>query len=1124
MPIEVIVKFSGDIQRVAAELGGIAELLGPSIAIVTIDGDRLGRLADYEEVEYVEMPKDISLNMIESLYHACVPQAAAQYGLTGEGTIVAVIDSGVDYTHPDFRNADGTTRIVYLWDMTAVGMPPAGFKAGHLYTAAELNTALAAPEPLAVIPQIDTIGHGTAVTGVAAGNGRASGGVQKGVAPQAAIVAVKLGRNGNVHNARTIELMRGLKFAADVADAAKKSCAINISFGTNEGSHDGNSLFEQYVDEIAQRPRISIAVAAGNEASAGHHFSGYLTTGEVETVEFTIAGGISNLHMVMSKDFVDEFSIEIITPTGKSTGAVEVKNQEKLVTLDGTEILIHMGQPTHYSPHQGIFVQMRGIGGPIARGLWRLVVTSVHSVVGSYQIWMPTTEEVTKGTAFVRPNPNATITMPATARDVVAVGAYDAARDSYAEFSGRGFVSDGMFVKPDIVAPGVNVLAARAGGGYDTYSGTSIAAPFVAGAAALLMEWGIVQGNDPDLYGQRLRAFLHLGATRSPYREYPNDQWGYGQLCLKTTLDYLRDLTGRRAQVMARPIDAEYADIPLHEYVRMPNIIDIITKNDARFQAYAKNRPYIKPGSVIQGDWLIAYLPEDRLSETLQALGESYLHFMPRIMGPLGRASLIASGILQVQQRPYLDLKGHGVLMGFIDTGIDYTLPAFKYEDNTTKIAAIWDMTAEPVASDKVFIGREYSREEINTALKAENPLDALPHRDTAGHGTFLASVAAGREENEYLGAAPDSEIIMVKLRKAKDFYLHRYRVPAEQENAFASSDILLAVQYVVAKAGEMGRPISLCFSLGTSFGTHDGIDIIDDYLSSLARRPGIAVCVAAGNEANTRRHAKGKVEKTGDSVPVEIRVGDNVPSFSAQFWNKPHDSMYVSVKSPTGEIINRRPTFHDELFSQKLVLEKSTVHINYFFPVSGSGNDLSEVIVDQPTPGIWTVTVHGGLILEGTFNAWMPMTGFMSNEVEFISPNPNSTVTMPGTALAVITCGAHDQSNNSLYPASSWGPTTLPINVPELTAPGVNVLGTYPAGYGTMSGTSVSSAITAGAAALMLQWGVVDDNYPQLNSIRIRSFLVRGCDRDPNMTYPNDQWGFGRLNLMQTFNILRGT
>ncbi|MCL2376315.1 MAG: S8 family serine peptidase [Defluviitaleaceae bacterium] len=1116
---ELIIKYTGDVVAAIKALDAIVEILSGRFAIITIDEDKIPYLEDLSGIDYIEHPKSIWLNMTESLYHACIRQAVNAFGLTGKGVAVAIIDSGIDYTHPDFRNADGTTRIKYLWDMSATGTPPEGFESGHLYTEEQFNAALATANPLGIIPQIDTIGHGTAVAGVAVGNGAASGGVEKGVAPEADIIAVKLGQGS-----KTTDLMRALKFVADTAKKLDIPVTVNISFGTNEGAHDDNSLFEQYVDEIAQSPKMSIAVAAGNEGSAGHHFSGNLPTGESEVVEFSVGAGLRRLYIVLWKDFADEFTIEIVTPLGKTTGVVRNVDHEKTVTLDGAKIHIDMGQPTHHEPDQMIYVDITtsATQDTIIPGHWKLIITSTHSVVGDYNIWLPTTEEVGRDTAFTRPNPNATITIPATAANVISVGAYDASRDSYAEFSGRGF-EELPRTRPDIVAPGVNILAASAGGGYDTYSGTSIAAPFVTGAAALLMQWGIIQGNDADLYGQRLKAYLHLGASRDANRTYPNELWGYGTLCLKTTLDYLKDFEIKDVDAMASTNQVDYEAITLAEYAIMPGIIDIIMTNDEAFRTYAATRPYIKIGTLVDGTWAVAYLPEDKLPNLLRNLSLSTIRVLPRLFGLLGKSSLIASGILQVQQRPYLDLKGRGVLIGFIDTGIEYAHQAFRYEDGTSKIATIWDQTAQHISGSNVFIGREYNKEEINDALKNDYPLDVLPHRDTVGHGTFLASVAASREESDYLGAAPDSEIIMVKLRKAKEFYLNRYNIPPEQENAYSSSDILLGIKYLADKAAELKRPLAICMSVGTTLGSHDGLSIVEEYLSNLGKAPGIAVCVAAGNEANTKRHTQNKIAKAGDIVPVEIRVGENVPSATAYIWSLPQDTIYISVKSPTGEIVTKQTAFREEFYSQKLVLEKSTVNINYFFPVGGSGSDLIELIIDIPTPGIWTVNIQASIVLDGTIHIWMPLTGFMSDQVEFITPTPNYTITMPGTGLGVITCGAYDPKNNSLYPASSWGPTRFPIVSPELAAPGVNVLGIYPTGYGEMSGTSVATAITAGAAALMLQWGVVDGNYPSLNNLRIRSFLVQGCDRDANMSYPNDQWGYGRLNLMQTFNILRG-
>ncbi|MCL2172009.1 MAG: S8 family serine peptidase, partial [Defluviitaleaceae bacterium] len=756
--------------------------------------------------------------------------------------------------------------------------------------------------------------------------------------------------------------------------------------------------------------------------------------------------------------------------------------------------------------------------GFISPGLWQLIITSRQSVLGDFNIWLPTTEEVGRRTGFSRPNPANTLTIPATAANVISVGGYNSADMAAAEFTGRG---SGQMQKPDIVAPGVNVLSAKAGGGYDSFSGTSIAAPFAAGAAAALMEWAIVQGNDPDLYGQRLKAFLRLGAKRDPARQYPNNIWGYGTLCFANTLSYLQE---SHAPILAaaRTNTSEYANMPMHEFVQNQNIIDVIVPNSSRLHEYAAEHPDIRIVANFCDNIALVYLPHENLDEFLDAVEANFIRAIAKPMGLLGRTSLIASGILQVQQRPYLDLRGRGVIVGFIDTGIDYTQPSFLYEDGSSKIKYIWDQTIEGQAAPDLLMGSEYSQEQINNALRSDNPYTIVPTRDTVGHGTFLASVAAGREDNEYLGAAPDAEIIAVKLRPLKDFYRQRFHIPSHIDEAYSTFDCMLGVKYILNKAAQLGRPAAICFSLGSTFGSHDGFNLIEEYLTECGRKRGVSISVAAGNESNTKGHTHGRLEKNGDTATIEVRVEENAPSMAMLFWNRPVDYMYITVKSPTGEIVGRAPGMKDIRFTQKLVLEKSTVNINYFFPIAGLGEDIIELFIDRPTPGIWTITLHGDIILDGGYHAWMPLSNFRQSGVEFITPTPQYTITIPGTAVGVITCGAYDQKNNSLYAASSWGPTRLPSPAPDLAAPGVDVLGAYPWGYGTMSGTSVAAAITTGAAALMLQWGIIDDHYKNLNNLRIRAFLQQGCTRDPGATYPSDQWGYGRLDLMQTFNILR--
>ncbi|MCL2350627.1 MAG: S8 family serine peptidase, partial [Defluviitaleaceae bacterium] len=367
----------------------------------------------------------------------------------------------------------------------------------------------------------------------------------------------------------------------------------------------------------------------------------------------------------------------------------------------------------------------------------------------------------------------------------------------------------------------------------------------------------------------------------------------------------------------------DYEIVSLYEYAQMPDVIDIIIRYSSRFREYAATRPYIKIGKVFTEGWALTYIPSNMLDTIVRDLNESYVPIMPRGLNLLGRASLISSGILQVQQRPYMDLKGRGVLLGFIDTGIDYTKNTFRYEDGRSKIKFIWDQTVKTEAKGRIYIGTEYTQEQITAAL--ENG-QSLVHKDEIGHGTFLASVAGGREDSDFLGAAPDAEIIMVKLRRLNDYYKDRFRIPPHEEDVYSSTDLMLGIQYIFDKAQELDRPVSICIALGTNFGAHDGSSVTEDFVSNLAKIRGVAINIAGGNESNSHKHTQGRIEATGGEYSFEVRVSERANPVAIYVWSLPQDSMYLTVKSPTGEVVSRRPGIRDEIFSQKLVLEKSNI------------------------------------------------------------------------------------------------------------------------------------------------------------------------------------------------------
>lgn len=558
------------------------------------------------------------------------------------------------------------------------------------------------------------------------------------------------------------------------------------------------------------------------------------------------------------------------------------------------------------------------------------------------------------------------------------------------------------------------------------------------------------------------------------------------------------------------------------DFINSPDTVDFMARVTAPFLEYVHGNPNVVITQILSDRYVLGYIDKSNFSELVISLGSSFINSLPTVLGTLDRPALEASGIIQLHDQPYLNLKGRNTLIGFVDTGIDYTQPVFLYEDGTSKIRYIYDQTLTGEPPKDYFIGREFTNEQINQALRAENPYSVVPQQDEIGHGTLLASIAAGRQVDGFIGAAPDAEIIAVKLKKARPFYLEKYCVPKQQQAAFESSAVMLGIDYIVKKARELRRPVAICLGLGTNFGSHDGYSIFEEYLSSIARLDGVCLCVAAGNESQERHHMTGKIVGAGNTHDIEINVGEQAGDICLSIWNTVADRFSVSLRSPTGELISRVPARPNVITEVKLVLETTRVTIEYHFPVEGSGGQLIIIRILEASSGLWTVILHGDIVLDGSFHAWLPMTGFVSPSVEFLSASPYFTVTVPSTASGVIACGAYSSIDFSLYLQSSWGPSRSGKPLPDLAAPGVNVGGYSPDGFRAISGTSVSTAITAGACALMLQWGVAQGNDVSMSTHQIRAYLIRGCVRNEAFQYPNDQLGYGMLNLMQTFHLMR--
>lgn len=519
----------------------------------------------------------------------------------------------------------------------------------------------------------------------------------------------------------------------------------------------------------------------------------------------------------------------------------------------------------------------------------------------------------------------------------------------------------------------------------------------------------------------------------------------------------------------------------------------------------------------------IVYLPVSQL--TARSL-EFRFSEIPNLFGLTDEASLEASRVNELRNIPAFNLQGGGTLIAIVDTGIDYRNPVFIRPDGTTKIATIWDQTIDSADRfpENYNFGTEYSRDEINQALAAENPLEIIPSMDENGHGTMMAAIAAGNanEEEDFFGIAPEAELVIVKLRQAKRAIREFFQIP-ENSVCYQENSIMWALQYCLMVARRERRPIVICLGMGTSQDAHDGRSPLSVLASIVGTFPNTVVVTSAGNEGNRGRHYYGIVDPQIGNNTVELNVGENEVGFSMELWGDAPGIFSIDILSPSGEFIPRIPASIRVNRVISFIFESTIIYIDYQTIETRTGDQLILMRFHNVTPGIWRFTVYGQGDLAAGFHIWLPMGDFITNDTYFIQPNIYTTVLAPGTAEVPITVTAYNPANGNLYVNSGRGYTRAGTVKPEIAAPGVNYIA--PALDGTFqkySGTSVATAHTTGIAALLLEWGTVRGSQPNMDSVEIKNYLIRGARRKENLTYPNRDWGYGILDIFNVFDIMR--
>lgn len=1101
MDYEVIVKYNGDITFLEQELGVSVELLGYNYAIITADTtQKIDNLLNYTQIEYIEKPFILETQDTQSFSSTGITEFKERTKLTGKGTLLGLIDSGIDYNLPIFKDKDGKSKILYYWDQSIDGNPPDGFKEGTLYTNEDINKAINGEIQ---IPISSTSTHGTHTAGIACG-----------VANEADMIVVRVGRRQTDTFSKSTEFMRAIKFVLDRALELKRPISINISYGSNEGSHRGQSLFEQYIDQMCSFWKNNIVVAAGNNAAkAGHKRINIKNDENKDTlVEMEVGENEKILNINIWPSFIDDFNLYLVSPTGKSTQPIS-QDSGLIKNIIGNTRINGVFYPIDpYSLSRRVTIELKS-DTEIIPGIWTLLFTPIKLVDGNVDIYLPTSEGITIDTRFLEPSKVLTVTVPGTASKVITVGSFNSRTDVVSTFSGEGDVEGGI-IKPELLAPGEDILSYLPGGSTGALTGTSMATPHVTGVCSLLMQWGIVEGNDLFLYSQKVKSLLIEYARRNPQYTYPDNSRGYGFLDL-SRLNLLSISQNNQDYGIYR----SKKKIKKKKNLRQENFIPIIgvVFENQQFEEDLKqlNIPYrlerfsndfsvlyILPEDIDKAGSIVSILSAQRVESIVNLASLSQIS-QGTTGGVVGNETI---GSNFFKNNPNINVTGRGVIIGIADSGIDYLHPDFIYPDGTSKILYLWDQTKDGKPPEGYYIGTEYTNEDINKAIREK---DATLSVDEEGSGTMLSGICAGlgNINPDYAGVASEASLIVIKLRKYNGNY--------------TNAALYVAAEYAGRKSLELNMP--MVFNI--SYGSNESVALTTLTLrNTLFFERGICIVSGIGNEGNTQTHTSGVVSFNGGEEYIELELSEDDPEVEVQIWMDRPDRVNCEVISPTGESSKLLQASAYTLLTGLFDFEQTEYLIVTSYPTTFSGQQQITINLRNAKKGIWKIKLIGLDINSGIYNAYLSNRVFLKPGTRFRESNPEKTINYPATYEDVISVGAYDTINDTIWPTSSRGPTIDYIQAPEIVAPGVNIIAPYPGEkYARISGTAPAAAYVTGSIALFLQYVLVENRYPKKAFTQsISTYLKAGAMRSDNISYPNSTYGYGLLNIRNAFDQLK--
>lgn len=1090
----------------------------------------------YDEI-YFDFSYKINFQDSISNFNSCVTNLNESMGLTGEGVVIAFVDTGIDYRLDAFRKEDGTTRIKYIYYANT----------GKSYGSDEINKALMEDNPFSVIPEDDTKGHGTAVASIACAGGNISRDLY-GVAPKSEIISLNI-----IHDVDSTEtlfhfVMKSMDFLLEKQKEEGFPLVVNLSFSTNFGAHTGTTLLEEYVREFALNTNVTVVVSAGNEGGAGHHKSGKITD-KGEKIDLEVSGDHKSIPISLYKGLLTELFIKISSPKAGSSQVLKIIEGIQTIRLGDDVVTILYTGPTNINVVGYIEIVLSAQINPfISQGVWNIELTLGNEYESDYNMWIPVVESIGNRTRFLNPDNNNTIGSPATVVNVISVGSYNYRTETVSLFSGRGaanVIEDNL--KPDLLAAGEDVRAIFPDGRVSTVSGTSFSAPIVSGICALLMEWGIVKGNKTNLYGEVIKYFLIKGATRLRSISYPNNSYGYGFACasrsFREIMENINDISNlinngsliREGEGELTPFDIDKINAKMCtlENLNSPDRVLFLANVNVNIGDLG-GEVCIYPLEFKSGNEFTAIvsIPMDKLdefeakyfsNENISLQRSYYYALCSDSISPISDA-----GIYQTQNNEYLDLSGRDVIVGIIDTGIDYLNKEFINEIGESRILEIWDQTIQGGYGSEILFGSVYTKDQITSAIKLKenggDPYTIVPSRDVIGHGTAMAGITSASGYGIVKGGAPNSDLVVVKLREISEEFKEFLDFDVDGAPIFDQVSIHMALMYLRKVKLKYNKPMVVLIPLQTNGGDHSGNTILSNQINEYSNNVGFVVVSPSGNQANKQIHALGEIQKIGEEGLLELFVDRGQRRLRVNLYVENFARASLIIISPSGERTQKFTLSFGKTYDFKFLFEETRMKI--LCEIEENSIEMIqfiEILFDGLRSGIWQIILISEDEQRLKYDAYLSLREFLRPETKFINSNSGNTVTSPATSRLAVSVAYYNQNLNSIVSDSGQGLTLDGRVSPIFAAGGVDVLTT---GKGNteylITGGSAAAAVAAGGIALILEWGIVKKNRVQLNSAVIIWLLISSATTPKGYDFPNQYWGYGLLNIRNVFEMLR--